>query len=259
MIQPKFSHPDRGFSLIELLVSLSIITMMIAMTMPALQGAREQARKQFCQSSVRQLAIAWAVYPSDHSNKLVLSLPDDQNGWVQRGPGWEPIEQGKLYPYIRTLDIWHCPSDGTGNERSYSIAAPLRGEHWDKHLTSPSHTWAQFGTDKVDPIINPSQQMLALEELDNRGWNMGSWIMYVRDSHKYDWIDYMATFHKRGTNISFADGHVDFWYWQDPDTLFASENGIFFLSDPGNDDWIRVRNAYRQLPGETDVLQTVSH
>jgi prepilin-type N-terminal cleavage/methylation domain-containing protein/prepilin-type processing-associated H-X9-DG protein len=247
-----------GFSLIELLVSIAVITTLIAILQPALKGAREQARRRFCENALRQLAIAWTVFPTDHNQLLVNSLPDDTDGWVKRGAGWKPIEDGKLYPYVRSLGVWHCPSDPTGNERSYSIAAPLHGEYWDKHLTDPNHSWAQFGTDNYEEIITPSAQMLALEELDARGWNIGSWIMYVRDPQKYQWIDYMAQFHEKGTSISYADGHVKFEYWQDGDTNFASHNELFFLTDPGNEDWIKVRNMYRNLQSTSNVQQTVS-
>lgn len=232
---------------------------LISILMPTLKNAREQARRRFCENSLRQLAIAWTVFPSDNDNALVNSLPDDIDGWVKRGAGFAPIEQGKLFPYVnKSLGIWHCPSDPTGNERSYSIVAPLRGEYWDKHLTDPNHSWAQFGTDDFSDIITPSSQMLALEELDSRGWNIGSWIMYVRDPQKYDWIDYMAQFHHKGTTISYADGHVKFEYWQDADTNFSSYNGLFFLSDPGNEDWIKVRNSYRCLQSTADVKQSVN-
>ena len=239
-------------------MSIAVITMLIAILQPALQSAREQAKRHFCENSLRQLAIAWVVYPSDNNQMLINSLPDDTDGWVKRGAGWDPIEQGKLYPYVRTLGVWNCPSDTTGNQRSYSIVAPLHGENWDKHLSSPTHSWAQFGTDDYADIINPSSQMLALEELDSRGWNIGSWIMYVRQGQKYSWIDYMATFHTRGTSISYADGHVNFEYWQDPDTQFASHNELFFLTDPGNVDWIKIRNSYRNLQSVSDVMQTVT-
>ncbi len=257
-LRGQFLRGCSGFSLIELLVSISIITMLIALLQPTLHGAREQARRRMCENSLRQLAIAWTVFPTDHDQQLVNSLPDDTDGWVKRGAGWTPIKEGKLYPYVRTIGVWHCPSDPTGNERSYSIAAPLHGEHWDKHLSDPNHSWAQFGTDSFDDIIIPSSQLLALEELDARGWNIGSWIMYVRDAQKYSWIDYMAQFHSRGTTLSFADGHVQFEYWQDEDTNFASKNELFFLTDSGNEDWIKIRNWYRNLQATGDVKQSVA-
>lgn len=247
-----------GFTIIELLVTISVITILIATMMPAMAKSRDYAERSLCQNNLRQIVIAWGAFPSDNDNKIVNGMPDDTDGWVKRGAGYDPIMDGELFNYIRTIDVYDCPSDTVGNERSFSIAAPMHGEAWDRHITSPNHSWVQAGTDIYTEIIFPEKQMALIEELDTRGWNIGSWIMYARESRKYRWIDFMANFHGDGTNLSFADGHVSFWYWEDPDTLYASANGQFYLTDYGNVDWLRVRNHYRQLPDYPDVPQDVT-
>lgn len=244
---------NAGFTLIELLVSIAIIAMLLAMLGPAIGHMSEASRRTYCQSGLRQIIIGWTTFPEDHNNKMVYSLPNDYTGWVKTGPGLDPIRQGKLFPYVNSLSVWHCPSDFTGNERSFSIVAPMHGEHWNLHITKPNDAWIQVGTDDMSEIQDPSRQMVALEELDARGWNLGSWIMYARQSYKWKWIDYMALFHEVGTNISFADGHVEMWEWKDKDTLYASRNGQFFLTDANNEDWMRVRNQYRMLADYPDV------
>lgn len=54
-----------AFSLIELLVVISIISLLIAVLLPALQSAREAGRKVVCQSNMRQLTLAVATYAQD--------------------------------------------------------------------------------------------------------------------------------------------------------------------------------------------------
>lgn len=51
-------HWREGFTLVELLVVISIISLMVAILLPALSAARNSARKAFCQSNLRQLGIA---------------------------------------------------------------------------------------------------------------------------------------------------------------------------------------------------------
>ena len=123
-----------GFSLIELLVCIGIITILISLLSPVLHNARRSAMKTRCMSNIRQLAIAWSAFPSDNENKIVYGMPDDSKGWVKRGSGMAPIQGGKLYPYVNSPDIWHCEEDKAGNTRSYSITAPMHGEKWNTHL-----------------------------------------------------------------------------------------------------------------------------
>ncbi len=247
----------RAFTIVEMLVAIAIVGILLTLLSGAMARSRDYAKRSLCQNNLRQVVIGWSSFPSDNNNKIPYGMPDDAQGWVRTGAGTDPIRRGKIFPYVGDTDVFACPSDTVGNTRSFSIVAPMHGERWNRHLTHPNDSWIQVGTDNFTEIIFPEKQMVILEELDTRGWNIGSWIMYARKSRKWSWIDFMANFHGDGTSISFADGHVEYWYWQDKDTLYASRHGQFYLNDAGNEDWLRVRNHYRQLADYPDVPQKV--
>src|SRR4029079_14705624 len=53
---------SRGFSLVELLVVVGIITLLAGILLPAVNKARESAKRIQCMSNVRQLTVAWLTY-----------------------------------------------------------------------------------------------------------------------------------------------------------------------------------------------------
>ncbi|NBC11366.1 MAG: prepilin-type N-terminal cleavage/methylation domain-containing protein [Planctomycetes bacterium] len=64
------SRIKSGFTLIELLVVISIIALLIALLLPALQGAKDAARLAVCASNMRQLGVGTTTYAVDHEGYL---------------------------------------------------------------------------------------------------------------------------------------------------------------------------------------------
>ena len=110
----------KAFTLIELLVVMAIIAILAAMLMPALQRAREAARRTSCLNNLKEFGVGLAQFEKDHGQ-----VPEYDN--FIRGPynsGWGEAIGSKfcesidlLYPgYIGSAALYHCPSDSNDTE-----------------------------------------------------------------------------------------------------------------------------------------------
>ena len=88
-----------AFSLIEVLVSISITGILLAIIIPAVQAARSSARRSTCQNKVRQLGVALASFETSHrhfpSGKTTMSRAQPQFSW-----------SAQLLPFIEQEALW---------------------------------------------------------------------------------------------------------------------------------------------------------
>ncbi|HEX3601532.1 MAG TPA: DUF1559 domain-containing protein, partial [Lacipirellulaceae bacterium] len=95
----------QGFTLVELLVVIAIIGILVALLLPAIQAAREAARRSQCANNLHQLAIAALNYESAQKE-----FPVGRNsGTLLTDPTKDSIHWGflaRLLPYIEGSDVY---------------------------------------------------------------------------------------------------------------------------------------------------------
>ena len=85
----------RGFTLVELLVVIAIIGILIALLLPAVQAAREAARRTQCQNNLKQISLAVHNFHDTHNAFPVTRLPSNRLTWVVYILPY--LEQGAFY------------------------------------------------------------------------------------------------------------------------------------------------------------------
>lgn len=238
-----------GFTLVELLVVMSIISLMMSILMPALSGAREQGQRVHCMANLKSLAMAWSFYAEYNDGKpcspdTLWNEDEDDNYWVAHGPDWEnndtgnteqAIRDGVLWPYTQSLGVYKCKRDVSNFLCSYSISAgAVRGLH---------------------EISKSSEKMLFVDASSSFKWIHGPYapiyIELVGLDIKPVWhkwrhcpcfcsckgrMQQITARHAGGCNMVFADFHCEHFKWEDPRTIKFADREIpaekAFLKNP---------------------------
>src|SRR6266568_2584138 len=218
-----------GFTLLELLAVIVIVTVLAALLLPALGKAREQGRASVCRSNMRQIALAMTLYADDNMDYLPWPGDVDRNwqpDWVFGGQAdtfparpelWKGsgfglhAESGSIFSYasglprvlphrdsyLGTFRIYRCPSTGPLGEAlrvNFSMNEEL-------DPTTDLTTAFPEGV-KIANVVGPTQKILLVNEDPATMRNA---------SFKPQGTSLNGRFvvHDGRVNVGFIDGHLE--------------------------------------------------
>jgi prepilin-type N-terminal cleavage/methylation domain-containing protein/prepilin-type processing-associated H-X9-DG protein len=230
------SQRRQGLTLIEILVVVAIVSLLIAVLLPALRGARNQAVRVKCSSNLHQLATAFHMYANDHRGRcmpLAYTTPDVMRDlvpvywWGADGNDGIDHTRGFTWPYLgsdlREAGVYECPRQPAGSYDPQGATGSISSTYgYNGYYLSPPYatawSWSigQRPWPFVERVPRPDRVLAFADSMLD--WGDGT----LRNSALLDppWLyssrgwtrNYSPTTsfrHEGRTVAAFVDGHVD--------------------------------------------------
>jgi len=212
---------NKGFTLIELLVVIAIIAVLMALLLPSLNLAREQAKRTRCSANLKSIGVGLVMYADDADGKLPENNDPGHPYTAYRGDkdyanhatGRTPMKLGLLYEtgIISQPQIFYCPSSMIDwlKYKSYSQPAPWGSLPQVYNTENGHNNWVRVGytyypqSRKKDASGLPLVAKKHMDVDTNRA--------IVTDAiWTFDKLSHVSGSRPTGLNALFGDGHVNF-------------------------------------------------
>ncbi len=201
-------RPTRGFTMIEILVVITIIAVLVALLMPAYSQVKERALRVKCMSNMRQLGIAQFNYASDHEGWFYnAGVGLFSQGGGNGNPNW--FESDRFTNYVRDSGVCYCPSKLAHNPKFNVFGFPICDP---KPFGHTSESWTHYSfvlgmRDNFDPSF--------ILMFETPSYNIYSFWYGVGGAQTYPFYVGLSSsdsnHYDAGSNVLFVDGHVE---WQ---------------------------------------------
>jgi len=241
-----------GFTLVELLVVISIIAVLLTILLPSLQAAKQQAQGVLCVAHLRSLSMVWTMYADDNEGRMVggtvsylggspwypwVVAPLSQNGTSLAkgtssadGSGGDAvtledrlrgIRAGALFAYTdNNTDIYHCPGDKRMYEGTFLGSTLVHQLYRSYTIQLGLNSASPISLKRVSSIKQPEETYVFVEEYYDGGVFNAAWGFNLDTvGHPGWWWSTVAVWHNDSSTLGFADGHAERRVWQDDRTI----------------------------------------
>ena len=196
---------ERGFTLIELLVAAAIIAILAALLFPVFTEAKRSSQCRCCQSGLRQLAVATALYVDAYGGRYPIQTEDGVADW--NAPTAALNWAKALERYVRNGRIPVCPCSTKLSDCKTNCSMRMSGA---SYPISYLGNGMVFSTGFTDAMTRRASSTL-LFQCGGRTWNK-CWLAPAKDDEYGEWVSYTSPSwcnHVGGTNLAFVDSHIE--------------------------------------------------
>lgn len=238
----KGNSPNKmGFTLIEILVVISIIAILAAILFPVFARVRENARRSSCQSNLKQIGLGLLQYSGDYSDKLVRAWygngHGDYNGGSNAADRYKWMDA--IQPYVKSEQVFNCPSHGVYPAAPFGSLSygPYRFRDA-YHFGSYAINAGYYGTEDDYPTGTPPEVYFEQSPAGEQNTSLAAmgdaagcvWVGDTTANFQFAWkdkdtedekqpdvevdpsglryMDYLVERHPASTVVLFCDGHV---------------------------------------------------
>lgn len=222
------SKPRHGFTLVELLVVISIIALLIALLLPALSAAREMGRSTQCLSNLRQMGVSTEAYVTDYNGMMYAYHdghvnPDGLTIWttIMRDEGYIQVQEGwgQTAPWIAAeylenkarAGILSCPSEERPKNRGMDYGVNM----YLATLAKRMQAWGEFpdGSPKAQPF-----RKYAIERPSDIASHADEYGYRIDRSEEDFSMGHVQYRHRDAANVLYLDGRASTAQEKLPDT-----------------------------------------
>lgn len=244
----RFYNPLHGFTLVELLVVISIIALLLAVLLPSLGKAREAAQKVICATRIKELALFNFMYADNNKGRIPPHYRDEPGniGWssymaeyITGTPGlttWghsvfqykgESAMTSKMAREAGWNSVLSCPSTvSKTRRRGVGLVGPSyarNGYFFERApIPSPLGNWTRYFGPVLANCKSPSATIFFSDTCwgdYTAAWGGCNAWSYVSPQEVWWLQDWKQVPHGRFFNIAWADGHVSSELPQDYDSF----------------------------------------
>jgi prepilin-type N-terminal cleavage/methylation domain-containing protein len=213
---------NKGFTLVEMLVVITILVVLAGLLFVAYGAARERSRRGVCAGNLHQIGAAGAMYAEDHDG---LFPPYTNKYGLLREPKPNPIADRKalfdaMAPYLRKDSrVWFCPSDPlagqhTPNQRylpGRQLNSPMCDHLYTSYIFMPMPNADSISLAYLWRLVPPAYRVWAFDDTLAEGPGF-----HCKDGRRVFTffgveIHIRGGNHRVGANCVFADARVKFY------------------------------------------------